>query len=72
MIPVDSTLSRAQRCIIGACFTMEYAIESVALFNPSIVPALNQEGVPPGGIRFLMSLRASAKGISLQLFSARE
>ena len=45
------------RLFIGACFTMEYAIESVALCNPSIVPALGQEGVPHGGVRFLMSLR---------------
>jgi len=41
---------------------MEYAIESVALFNPSIVPALIQEGVPAGGIRFVMSLRAIGEG----------
>jgi predicted GH43/DUF377 family glycosyl hydrolase len=61
-IPVDSRLSQAQQLLIGACFTMEYAIESVALFNPSIVPALVQQGVPPGGIRFLMSLRAIGEG----------
>ena len=61
-IPVDSSLSRARRLLIGACFTMEYAIEAVALFNPSIVPALVQDGVPPGGIRFLMSLRAIGEG----------
>ena len=61
-IPVDSRLSQAQQLLIGACFTMEYAIESVALFNPSIVPAFVQEGVPPGGIRFLMSLRAIGEG----------
>ena len=61
-VPVDSRLSQAQRLFIGACFTMEYAIESVALFNPSIVPAMVQEGVPPGGIRFLMSLRAIGEG----------
>jgi predicted GH43/DUF377 family glycosyl hydrolase len=61
-IPVDSRLSQAQKLFIGACFTMEYAIESVALFNPSIVPALIQEGAPPGGIRFLMSLRAIGEG----------
>jgi predicted GH43/DUF377 family glycosyl hydrolase len=61
-IPVDSSLSQAQQLLIGACFTMEYAIESVALFNPSIVPAMVQEGVPPGGIRFLMSLRAIGEG----------
>ena len=41
---------------------MEYAIEAVALFNPSIVPALIQEGAPPGGLRFLMSLRATGEG----------
>ena len=61
-IPVDSRLSQAQQLLIGACFTMEYAIESVALFNPSIVPAFVQEGAPPGGIRFLMSLRAIGEG----------
>jgi predicted GH43/DUF377 family glycosyl hydrolase len=61
-IPVDSKLTQAQRSFIGACFTMEYAIESVALFNPSIVPALIQEGVPAGGIRFVMSLRAIGEG----------
>jgi predicted GH43/DUF377 family glycosyl hydrolase len=61
-VPVDSKLSSVQRCFIGACFTMEYAIESVALFNPSIVPAWIQEGAPPGGIRFLMSLRAIGEG----------
>jgi predicted GH43/DUF377 family glycosyl hydrolase len=61
-LPDGHSLTPAQRCFIGACFTMEYAIESVALFNPSIVPALIQEGVPPGGIRFLMSLRAIGEG----------
>jgi predicted GH43/DUF377 family glycosyl hydrolase len=61
-IPVDSKLTQTQRWFIGACFTMEYAIESVALFNPSIVPALIQEGVPAGGIRFVMSLRAIGEG----------
>ena len=41
---------------------MEYAIEAVALFNPSIVPALHQEGVPAGSVRFVMSLRATGEG----------
>jgi predicted GH43/DUF377 family glycosyl hydrolase len=61
-IPVDSNLSQTRRAFIGACFTMEYAIESVALFNPSIVPALVQDGVPSGSLRFLMSLRAIGEG----------
>jgi predicted GH43/DUF377 family glycosyl hydrolase len=62
VIPVDSTLSQARMLYIGACFTMEYAIEAVALFNPSIVPALHQEGVPAGSVRILMSLRATGEG----------
>jgi predicted GH43/DUF377 family glycosyl hydrolase len=61
-IPVESALSQARRLFLGACFTMEYAIESIAVFNPSIVPAFVQEGVPAGGIRFLMSLRAIGEG----------
>ncbi|MCE9552575.1 MAG: glycoside hydrolase family 130 protein [Planctomycetes bacterium] len=55
-------LSDNLRLLIGACFTMEYAIESAALFNPSMVPALDQAGLPPGSVRFLMSLRATGEG----------
>src|SRR6187401_958763 len=31
-------VSEVRQRFIGACFTMEYAIESAALFNPSMVP----------------------------------
>ena len=55
-------LSDNLRRLIGACFTMEYAIESAALFNPSMVPAIDQTGLPPGSVRFLMSLRATGEG----------
>lgn len=51
-----------RRLLIGAYFTMEYAIESAALFNPSIVPHPNQDGVPAGGLRFILSLRATGEG----------
>ena len=51
-----------RRMLIGAYFTMEYAVEAAALFNPSIVPAINQMGLPPGCTRFLMSLRATGEG----------
>jgi predicted GH43/DUF377 family glycosyl hydrolase len=61
-VPEMSSLSRERQLLIGACFTMEYAIEAVALFNPSIVPALHQEGRAPGSLRFLMSLRATGEG----------
>ena len=41
-LPRDVILSDAQRALIGAYFTKEYAIESAALFNPSIVPHPDQ------------------------------
>lgn len=55
-------LSPARRLLIGALFSGEYALESAALFNPSIVPHPDQEGVPEGGMRFIMSLRATGEG----------
>jgi predicted GH43/DUF377 family glycosyl hydrolase len=50
------------RMLIGAYFSMEYAFESAALFNPSMVPAHDQGNVPAGSLRFLMSLRAIGEG----------
>jgi predicted GH43/DUF377 family glycosyl hydrolase len=61
-IPIDGPISDERRRLIGACFTMEYAIESAALFNPSMVPAIDQSNVPPGSVRFVMSLRATGEG----------
>jgi hypothetical protein len=55
-------VSDARRRLIGACFTMEYAIESAALFNPSMVLAIDQTHLPPGSVRFVMSLRATGEG----------
>ncbi len=61
-IPSEADVSESLRRLIGASFTMEYAIESAALFNPSMVPAIDQAGVPSGSVRFLMSLRATGEG----------
>ncbi|MDR3672764.1 MAG: glycoside hydrolase family 130 protein [Holophaga sp.] len=55
-------LSEARKLLIGALFSGEYAVESAALFNPSIVPHPDQDGVPGGGLRFIMSLRATGEG----------
>ena len=55
-------LSRERQLLIGALFSGEYALESAALFNPSIVPHPDQSGVPAGGLRFIMSLRATGEG----------
>lgn len=48
--------------LIGSYFLAEYSLESAALFNPSIVEHPDQTGVPPGALRFLMSLRATGEG----------
>ncbi len=61
-LPRDAILSDVQRALIGAYFTKEYAIESAALFNPSIVPHPDQSHLNKGSLRFVMSLRATGDG----------
>jgi predicted GH43/DUF377 family glycosyl hydrolase len=55
-------ISHVKQALIGAYFTMEYSIESAALFNPSIVPHPDQSGLSDGDLRFIMSLRATGEG----------
>ncbi len=55
-------LSEERQMLAGAYFTSEYALESAALFNPSIVSAPDQSGVAEGDLRFVMSLRATGEG----------
>jgi hypothetical protein len=47
-LPRDAILSDVQRALIGAYFTKEYAVESAALFNPSIVPHPDQSHLNKG------------------------
>jgi predicted GH43/DUF377 family glycosyl hydrolase len=61
-LPRDAMLSDVQRDLIGAYFTMEYSIESAALFNPSIVLHPDQSHLEKGSLRFVMSLRATGEG----------
>lgn len=58
----DGPISERRRYLIGAYFTQEYALESAALFNPSMVWAPDQSGVPEGSKRFIISLRATGEG----------
>jgi predicted GH43/DUF377 family glycosyl hydrolase len=51
-----------RRLLAGAYFTNEYSLESVALFNPSMVEHPDQNGVPHGSTRFIVSLRACGEG----------
>lgn len=58
----DAPLSENRRLLLGAYFTQEYALESAALFNPSLVWHPDQTGLPAGSRRFAMSLRAVGEG----------
>jgi len=55
-------LSPQRRQLVGAYFSQEYAIEAAALFNPSMVAHPDQDGLPPGTIRFVMSVRGVGEG----------
>jgi len=61
-VPRYTILSETKKALIGAYFTMEYSIESAALFNPSIVPHPDQGQLDKGSLRFIMSLRATGEG----------
>ena len=58
----DEELSEQRRLLIGSYFLAEYSLESAALFNPSIVPHPDQTELPPGALRFILSLRATGEG----------
>ena len=58
----DLPVGENRRLLIGAYFTQEYALESAALFNPSMVWHPDQSGLPEGSLRFILSLRATGEG----------
>ncbi len=55
-------ISEWHKLLIGAYFTMEYSIESAAIFNPSIVEDPNQIGLSEGQKRLIISFRATGEG----------
>lgn len=58
----DAPLTESRRLLLGAYFTQEYALESAALFNPSIVWHPDQSNLAAGSRRFVLSLRAVGEG----------
>jgi predicted GH43/DUF377 family glycosyl hydrolase len=52
----------ARASLIAAYFLAEYSFEAAALFNPSIVAHPDQADLPPGTVRFIMSLRSIGEG----------
>lgn len=62
MIGETFETSEERELLLGAYFTNEYSLESVALFNPSMVLHPDQSGLPPKTSRFIISLRACGEG----------
>jgi predicted GH43/DUF377 family glycosyl hydrolase len=61
-LPTDQELSEERKLLLGAYFSNEYSFEAAALFNPSMVPHPDQSDLPPGALRFVLSLRATGEG----------
>jgi len=61
-LPAGTPFSKERQLLLGAYFSHEYSLEAAALFNPSIVPHPDQSSVPPGALRFILSLRATGEG----------
>lgn len=55
-------MSLDRKMLIGSYCTMEYAIESAAIFNPSIVEDFDQSDLQMGEKRVIISFRATGEG----------
>lgn len=56
------SLEISQKILIGSYFTMEYSIESAALFNPSMIDHPDQSEIGPGEKRVIISFRGTGEG----------
>ncbi len=56
------SLSFSRKLLIGSSFTMEYAIESAAFFNPSIIEHPDQTSLRRDEKRVIISFRATGEG----------
>ncbi len=61
-ITIYNDLNLEDKLLIGAFFTLEYSIESAALFNPSIVPHPFQNGTQKDELKVVISFRAVGEG----------
>ena len=62
MLADTDGIDAPRRELLGALFMEKYAFEAAALFNPSAVAHPDQEGVPDGSLRFVMSLQGIGEG----------
>jgi predicted GH43/DUF377 family glycosyl hydrolase len=56
------SLSFSRKLLIGSYFTLEYAIESAAFFNPSIIEHPDQTSLRKDEKRVIISFRATGEG----------
>lgn len=59
---MTDAVSETRRELIGAYFCHEYSYAAAALMNPSVVPHVDQSGLPTNAIRIILSLRAVGEG----------
>lgn len=60
--PIDDEPSEKRKLLIGSYFLSEYALESAAIFNPSMVLHPDQSDLPEGSSRYVISLRSTGEG----------
>jgi len=58
----ESEFSQEEKLLIGSYGTMEYSIESAAMFNPSIIEDFDQSFLAKGEKRVIISFRATGEG----------
>jgi predicted GH43/DUF377 family glycosyl hydrolase len=61
-ITIYNNLPLNTKLLLGSFFTLEYSIESAALFNPSIVSHPDQKGLKSNEQRVIISFRAVGEG----------
>ena len=61
-IPKNAQISDNKRALLGAYFSLEYAIQAAAFFNPSIIPHPDQSNLQKGSLRFILSFRSVGEG----------
>lgn len=59
---ITAKLREPRKELIGAYFCHEYSYAAAALMNPSVVAHVDQSGLSPGNVRFILSLRAVGEG----------
>lgn len=62
LLDPEAEISFERKSLIGSYFTQEYAFESAAYFNPSMVAHPDQSGLSFGYLRIIMSIRAVGEG----------